>query len=366
MEDFVDSNEVINLEQVEKLENNIEDELNELLGTSGSKQKKRELYDNIDVTNLPISTGVDATEPEDKTELEQKEEKVHHLDLDSEEQVVRSEPTVTRKQNALPSCYAKAAQKYSERLEKQELMQQSAKKKRATTTPRRATFREREPETKPVRSNQRRPLPKAADRPAQPPPPPKAVDKYKVNTELPGKRATTAPIKDSTKTEPSSREERLETLRQKIKESEDKVITRADTAPVNKPSRHKWAERAEAEKSTTRTAEPVGKIPHRFLKKMQDEQKNSHIRNVKSFSELRHVRAAENLGLDPRQTNATLHDLRKLRAERRNEERMFSDKVSESNLHNEFDRIMNDSGLSKFAKAIALKKIEPRKKVALP
>ena len=92
------------------------------------------------------------------------------------------------------------------------------------------------------------------------------------------------------------------------------------------------------------------------------DQKDSHIKNVKSFGELRKVRAAENLGLDPRQTNATLHDLRKLKAERGRESRV-EDRHVEPNT--DFNRIMTDKNLTKFAKAIALKKMSPGRRVSI-
>ena len=293
------------MEDIPKIDENETDVNNDDTEKILSIDNVDELKENYNITDDILEI--------DEEKLSSNDEQVIHID------------TVTKKEKPIPMRFAKAAQKYTEKLEKQEQMIQSAKNKNSVNT----------------KNNINRRSIKG-----------KNDEKTSIN------QSRNARIAEN-------KEERIQILREKMKENEDKIVTRADTIPSPKISRHKWAERAEVEKNTTRTAEPVGQIPHRYLRQMHEEQKDSHIKNVKSFSELRKVKAAENLGLDPRQTNATLHDLRKLKAERTKELRLNNTNNTSTEQNNDLNRIMGDKNMSKFAKAIALKKISPSKRVSI-
>ena len=101
------------------------------------------------------------------------------------------------------------------------------------------------------------------------------------------------------------------------------------------------------------------RIPARFAKQMENEVKKRTIQNVKTFSDLRRIRAMEDLdtsNIDT--TRTTIIEMRKLKAEQRKREQADAQKKVDSNkFESELHRIKNDDKLSQFAKTLKIKNL---------
>lgn len=101
------------------------------------------------------------------------------------------------------------------------------------------------------------------------------------------------------------------------------------------------------------------RVPARFAKQMEDEVKKRTMQSVKTFSDLRRIKAMEDLdtsNIDT--TRTTIIEMRKLKAEQRRREQSESQKRIENNkFESAVQKIKNDDKLSQFAKTLKIKNL---------
>lgn len=101
------------------------------------------------------------------------------------------------------------------------------------------------------------------------------------------------------------------------------------------------------------------RVPARFAKQMEDEVKKRTMQSVKTFSDLRRIKAMEDLdtsNIDT--TRTTIIEMRKLKAEQRRREQSEAQKRIENNkFESAVQKIKNDEKLSQFAKTLKIKNL---------
>src|SRR3984885_6663061 len=102
------------------------------------------------------------------------------------------------------------------------------------------------------------------------------------------------------------------------------------------------------------------KIPPKYAKQIQLEIKKQTTKNVKNFSDLRRVKAIEdidpNIGMNT--CKASIHELRKMKLEQRMRANKEAKQQMEANKRESaIQNIMNNQDMSKFAKTVAIKNL---------
>lgn len=102
------------------------------------------------------------------------------------------------------------------------------------------------------------------------------------------------------------------------------------------------------------------KIPQRYAKEIQKNVKSQTVKNVKNFSDLRRVKALENIppDTDIDANKASIAELRKLHTEQRRREQAEIKKKSDLNKkESAIQDILKNDKMSKFAKTLAIKNL---------
>lgn len=105
---------------------------------------------------------------------------------------------------------------------------------------------------------------------------------------------------------------------------------------------------------------PAKKIPSKYAKQMENDVKKQTIKSVKNFSDLRRIKAIQDLAPDANvDTNkASIIELRKLKMEQRKMEQLAQKKRSEANKRETaVQEILKNDKMSKFAKTVAIKNL---------
>ena len=101
------------------------------------------------------------------------------------------------------------------------------------------------------------------------------------------------------------------------------------------------------------------KIPQKYAKQMENEYKKQTIKNVKNFSDLRRVRAMQdivnNSGIDV--NKASINELRRLRNEQRRQEQDQSRIRASNSKETAIQEILNNDKMSELAKTLAIKNL---------
>ena len=110
--------------------------------------------------------------------------------------------------------------------------------------------------------------------------------------------------------------------------------------------------RAPAEKTAT------VRIPDRYAKEIEKNVKKNTVKNVKNFSELRKVRALENLDTTVDTNTASLIEIRKLKVEQRKRELIEAkERVDSGKKESPLQQILNNDKMSQFSKTVAIKNL---------
>lgn len=102
------------------------------------------------------------------------------------------------------------------------------------------------------------------------------------------------------------------------------------------------------------------KIPSKYAKEIEKDVKKQTVKNVKNFSDLRRIKALENIApnTDIDANKASITELRKLRVEQRKREQADHKKRAEANKkENAVQEILKNDKMSKFAKTVAIKNL---------
>lgn len=102
------------------------------------------------------------------------------------------------------------------------------------------------------------------------------------------------------------------------------------------------------------------KIPGKYAKQIEKDVKKQTVKNVKNFSDLRRIKAIENIttDLDIDANKASINELRKLRIEQRKKEQADLKKKAEANKRESaVQEILKNDKMSKFAKTVAIKNL---------
>jgi hypothetical protein len=101
-------------------------------------------------------------------------------------------------------------------------------------------------------------------------------------------------------------------------------------------------------------------LPTKYSKQIESDIKKKTIKNVKTFSDLRRVKAIQDIDTDMygNTTNASIIELRKLRIEQRKKNQHEQKQKDESNKReSRRNEILSSNKMSKFAKAVAIKNL---------
>ena len=102
------------------------------------------------------------------------------------------------------------------------------------------------------------------------------------------------------------------------------------------------------------------KIPAKYAKQMEMDVKNQTIKSVKNFSDLRRVRAIQDIQPDPEldSNHASILELRKLRMQQRKREQIENQKRQQANKKDSaIQEILKNDNMSKFAKTVAIRNL---------
>lgn len=105
---------------------------------------------------------------------------------------------------------------------------------------------------------------------------------------------------------------------------------------------------------------PAKKIPSKYAKQMENDVKKQTVKNIKNFSDLRRLKAIQDLSPDINiDTNkASIIELRKLKVEQRKMEQAAQKKRAETNKRETaVQEILKNDKMSKFAKTVAIKNL---------
>lgn len=102
------------------------------------------------------------------------------------------------------------------------------------------------------------------------------------------------------------------------------------------------------------------KVPSKYAKEIDKTVKSETIKKVKNFSDLRRLRAMEQIDVEAADIDinkASVHELRKLRTVQRKKEMAEAKKRSEGKRETIVQNILNDDNMSKFSKTLAIKNL---------
>lgn len=105
---------------------------------------------------------------------------------------------------------------------------------------------------------------------------------------------------------------------------------------------------------------PGKKLPSKYAKQIESEVKKQTVKNVKNFSDLRRIKALQDIVPDNEidSNKASINELRKLRIEQRKREQADQKKKAMSNKRESaVQEILKNEKMSKFAKAVAIKNL---------
>jgi len=111
-------------------------------------------------------------------------------------------------------------------------------------------------------------------------------------------------------------------------------------------------------RETTRKSnqdKPHNRMPERYAKQIEKDVKKTTIQNVKSFSDLRRIKAMEDLQIDTNVdiNKVSMNELRRMKMEQKKKD-ILSDKNKQSKRESAVQNIMSDEKMSKFSKMIAV------------
>ena len=115
-----------------------------------------------------------------------------------------------------------------------------------------------------------------------------------------------------------------------------------------------------ANKNKQATPTPARRIPAQYAKQIENDVKKQTVKNVKNFSDLRRIKALEDIAPDANidANRASIIELRKLRIEQRKKDQLEQRKRSESNRkESAIQEILSNDKMTKFSKAIAIKNL---------
>lgn len=104
------------------------------------------------------------------------------------------------------------------------------------------------------------------------------------------------------------------------------------------------------------------RLPNKYAKHIENDVKKQTVKNVKTFSDLRRVKALQNItadsGSDIDIGKASINELKKIRLEQRKKEQLETKKVSEANKkESAIQEILKNDKMSKFSKLVAIKNL---------
>jgi hypothetical protein len=99
------------------------------------------------------------------------------------------------------------------------------------------------------------------------------------------------------------------------------------------------------------------KLPERYAKEIENENKTKAIKSVHNFTELRKFKTLENLKPGTDLSGATMSDLRKIQIEQRRKEYADSIKKQSPEKESKIQEILNNEKMSKFSKTLAIRNL---------
>ena len=132
------------------------------------------------------------------------------------------------------------------------------------------------------------------------------------------------------------------------------------TRPVNRPVRATTSIDRPV-KSCCRSSTATGcKIPPKYGQHIDNNIKKETIKNAKNFSDLRRIKALENIASDSNVdvSKASIVELRKLRVEQRTKDQVEAKRQKEKNTRETaVQKILENNNMSKFSKVVAIKNL---------
>ena len=317
-----------------------------------------------------------------------------HDNTSDNDQHASPEQTAGRKKRGLPSKILANQQKYNEVLEKQQKMMSASKKKPPLDkkTNKNDTF-VKKPDTPANTEGMRRVivagkvkyLPIINDSsshknpaPAQIQPAPtkqKSTDELDGNSILVHRKESNPTTKkqlppsqqiqqqlQEQQPKPKPLRERItqEINKQQLADDSDTAPKRIPTAFAKKMEIHKAHVASQATTDKRNKSSSGKKIPSKYAKQIENDVKKQTVKNVKNFSDLRRIKALQEISTDGDidANKASILELRKLKLEQRKKDQADQKKRAESNKkESAIQEILRNDKLTKFAKAVAIKNL---------
>ena len=110
--------------------------------------------------------------------------------------------------------------------------------------------------------------------------------------------------------------------------------------------------------NTDNTPQRDSRIPSKYAKEIEKTVKHNTTKNVKSFADLRRVRALENLDTSVDVNTSSMVEIRRLKTEQRKKELAEAKhRVENNKSESAVQKILNDDKMSKFSKTVAIKNL---------